>query len=547
MASDWPAGEGKMARRVRDHDWSATPIGPIESWPPELRSTVDLMLDHGFPMIVLWGRDLIQIYNDGYAVIMADKHPAGLGRPTRECWPEIWDINAPIYDRVGAGETLTFEDKLFPIARHGPIEDAWFTLTYSPLREGRDVAGVLVTLFETTAGHLAAAHREAALRIEEERAFLLKLSDALRPLESAAEIEGEAARILGDSLDAAWTYYGELTRTPQQLMTVRASHVRAGVPGIVGTYPVDSTAVLDRLQAGHPLAIEDISESPLFNAKARARWEKIGMRSIAAVPIVKKGNLIAAVIVADTKPRDWSGAIGLIEETAERTWAAVERADAEAALRESRHRLQFLVAELQHRVRNILTVVRSVFGRTIEAGGTLDDVADHFKGRLDSLARTQVVVTQSLGGLIDLENLIRDELLSVGVSDGPHLTIDGPDIALTSKEAESIGLAIHELTTNALKYGALKNSTGKLDIRWTANMSYGESERLDLIWTEQGVSAVAVKPTRRGFGSELIEEALPYRLGAETKLEFRGGGIRCTISLPMPGQDELAVPIWKEA
>jgi two-component sensor histidine kinase len=222
---------------------------------------------------------------------------------------------------------------------------------------------------------------------------------------------------------------------------------------------------------------------------------------------------------------------------------ASTRKTAELALHGSEERLQMLVAELQHRVRNILTVVRSVFSRTIEAGGELEDVANHFRGRLDNLARTQTVVTQSVSGLVDLENLIRDELLSAGMGDGPCLSIQGPEVPLTAAMAESIGLAVHELTTNALKYGALKIPGARLDISWTVDLVYGGARRLDFRWEEHGVPAVPLRPTRRGFGSELIEEALPYRLGAETRLEFRGGGVRCALSVPL--SDERAGTAWK--
>ena len=204
-------------------------------------------------------------------------------------------------------------------------------------------------------------------------------------------------------------------------------------------------------------------------------------------------------------------------------------------MRSLQKRQEVLVAELQHRVRNMLTVVRSVFSQTVDSGGDLGDVADHFKGRLDALARTQVIVTRSAAGVVDLEDLIRDELLSVGASEGPKLRIAGPDVALSSKTAESIGLAIHELTTNAIKYGALKVPAATLDISWHTNADQGSGRRLSLTWVEQGVPAVPTKPTREGFGRELIEEALPYRLGAETKLEFLGGGVRCSISVPLAG------------
>ena len=143
-------------------------------------------------------------------------------------------------------------------------------------------------------------------------------------------------------------------------------------------------------------------------------------------------------------------------------------------------------------------------------------------------------MTQSARGLVDLENLIREELLSVGAQDGDTVSIGGPEVLLSPVVAESIGLAVHELATNAVKYGALRTPGAVLRINWRTNIDYGEGVRLDLNWIEQGVPAVAVTPARRGFGSELIEDGLPYRLGGESRLEFHGGGVRCALSIPLP-------------
>jgi two-component sensor histidine kinase len=151
------------------------------------------------------------------------------------------------------------------------------------------------------------------------------------------------------------------------------------------------------------------------------------------------------------------------------------------------------------------------------------------------LARTQVIVTSSPDQTVDLENLIRDELLSVGVHDGPVVNIEGPDVSLSAKIAETLGLAFHELTTNALKYGALKVPTARLNISWRVDRNGGGTPKLHLCWSEEGVPAISVNPSREGFGRELIEDALAYRLGAETRLEFRSGGVRWSISLPLNG------------
>ncbi|MFD1105135.1 HWE histidine kinase domain-containing protein [Sphingobium olei] len=209
-----------------------------------------------------------------------------------------------------------------------------------------------------------------------------------------------------------------------------------------------------------------------------------------------------------------------------------EQRQNENRLRQSEERLRVLVAELQHRVRNMLTIVRSVFTSTAETRRDLDELVDHFRGRLDALARTQVIVTSNPSQPVDLENLIRDELMSVGANEGPQVQITGPDVDLTPSLAETLGLAFHELITNALKYGALRFNDARLDIRWRIRRNDG-GPVLELCWSETGVPTVATAPTRAGFGRELIEEVLPYRLGAQTELEFRGGGIRCLIQVPL--------------
>ena len=164
--AEWLSQGGELGRSIRAKDWSTTPLGSIESWPQSLLSVVAMQLANGFPMVVLWGPDLIQIYNDGYREVMGERHPSGLGQPTLECWPEVAHINQPIYARVLGGETITLQDALYPIHRNGRIEDCWFTLSYSPLFDNSEhVAGVIVTVVETT----KRVNAEAALRGREER------------------------------------------------------------------------------------------------------------------------------------------------------------------------------------------------------------------------------------------------------------------------------------------------------------------------------------------------------------------------------------------
>ena len=143
------------------------PLGPRSEWPQSLRTVLNVVVESRFPNALLWGPDLLLLYNDAYRVIAGDKHPAALGRSTRVIWSEVWHINEPIFAAVmQQGESRYFEDKLFPINRRGRVEDAYFTLCYSPVRvEDGAIGGTLVTLQETT----DTIGREARLRDNERR------------------------------------------------------------------------------------------------------------------------------------------------------------------------------------------------------------------------------------------------------------------------------------------------------------------------------------------------------------------------------------------
>ncbi|HEY1300291.1 MAG TPA: hypothetical protein VGF07_07320, partial [Stellaceae bacterium] len=109
-----------MGRLIRETDWSATPIGPIESWSPSLQAMVGFLLANRFPLLLWWGRQYIQLYNDAYRPIPGAKHPKSMGQPARECWHEIWHILQPLIDTPFRGGASTWiEDMDLEINRHG--------------------------------------------------------------------------------------------------------------------------------------------------------------------------------------------------------------------------------------------------------------------------------------------------------------------------------------------------------------------------------------------------------------------------------------------
>ncbi len=148
----FPVGCGEMPELIRQFDWSQTPVGPLESWPEELRITTNIILESKFPMAILWGEELIFIYNDGYKSIINHKHPDALGKSTKDIWPEVWHFNRPIFDKVlKHGESTHLTDQLFRINRHWTSEETYFTLCYSPIRKlDQTIGGALVVLQETT-------------------------------------------------------------------------------------------------------------------------------------------------------------------------------------------------------------------------------------------------------------------------------------------------------------------------------------------------------------------------------------------------------------
>ncbi len=147
----WPASHSEAAELIRMRDWSGTALGPIDSWPPLLRTLVDVILRSPASMALIWGDDRILLYNDGYARVCGNRHPQVLGAPVRDAWPEAWDFNREVMDACFAGEDRVFRDAHFILDRDGAPQDVWFDLYYgAAVDEQGEVRAVLSTVLETT-------------------------------------------------------------------------------------------------------------------------------------------------------------------------------------------------------------------------------------------------------------------------------------------------------------------------------------------------------------------------------------------------------------
>lgn len=167
-------GPGDVRAQCRVLDWRSTALGDPGHWPLPLRIIAQVVLSSGFPKVVLWGPELVQLYNDAYAEIIGGKHPSALGRGNRETWPELWDRNGPIYERVFAGETVTLQNALYPLRRAGEEESVYLTISYTPIcDEEARVCGVLASMLDMT--------REVTFRqLHEERERLAREAELAR-------------------------------------------------------------------------------------------------------------------------------------------------------------------------------------------------------------------------------------------------------------------------------------------------------------------------------------------------------------------------------
>lgn len=194
-----------------------------------------------------------------------------------------------------------------------------------------------------------------------------------------------------------------------------------------------------------------------------------------------------------------------------------------------------LLAELQHRVRNIMAIIRSITTRTADNASNVREYADLMVGRVLALARVQALLTRAAGANVSIKTLVHDEV-SVQAQHASQYQLDGPDIALSPKAAEILTLAVHELSTNALKYGALSAADGKINVEWSTFEKQGATW-LDFNWVEEVAPArqqrFVDRQRRRGFGIELIEGRIPYELGGRGQVSIQASGARCHLEFPL--------------
>jgi two-component sensor histidine kinase/PAS domain-containing protein len=476
-----------MSALIRAKDWSKTSLGHPDCWPSSLTLVVNLMLASGFPMAVRWGPNFVMIYNDGYRPILGDKHPRALGLPFREVWPEVQAQLAPLHESILSGERSAFfeEDFLLRIQRHGSRwEEAYFTISYSPVPDASaasGVGGVLITAVETTNRVLM----EAILRESEER------------YRSAMHL----GRIGSWEVD-----FVKRTRTwTREGMMLFGIDLPDGLGQLGGPSDEFYQAMYseDRHLLGGYHAVTDNQDS--FPAEYR---------------VVKPDGQVCWLSgygrVLDRLPD------GKAHRVLNVATDVTERKAAEAHQR-------FLLQELSHRSKNLLTIVQSIANRSLRNSKDPKDFEVRFNGRLHSLAASNDLLARGDWRGSSLRELIGFQLAPFIDLSSPQLEICGPEVSLAADSCQAIGLALHELATNAVKYGALSSAQGRLAVTWLVDPP--DAAGLKLNWLERDGPAV-VHPQNRGFGHVVIKDMIERAVQGSVELDFAEKGLHWSLQAP---------------
>ena len=353
------AGGGDMGARIRVFDWASHPFGSPEHWPIALKLSVDLCLHSTFPTAIYWGPDLRLIYNDAWAPIPAERHPAALGRAGADVWRDIWDVVGPQLDQVvRSGTGFAAFDQLLAMERDGVPTQTWWNYSFSPIRgDGGAVLGVMNQGNEVTARVLS---EQALRRARDERDFVLALTERQRSQHDPDNMMQLTAERVGAYLRVDRAGFFQVDR--DSVMHFGACWVDGALPALTGSLPSAAFGAQlgEVVRAGGTLTFGTRTDETAPNADALTLT---GTDAGVCVPLVRNGVWQAGFYLSNAAPRDWTpGEIALIEEVAEMSWDAVARVSATRQLQAANAGLRDEVAERTAERDQVWHVSRDMLG-----------------------------------------------------------------------------------------------------------------------------------------------------------------------------------------
>ena len=415
--------------------------------------------------------------------------PGSVGQPARTVWAEIWDLIGPQIDHVMSGSGATWhENQLVPITRHGKLENAYWTYSFSPIDDDtapNGVGGVLVICTETTQQVLSLERSSKELN---DRTLMHVAAERL-----ASIVESSDDAIVSKDLNSiirSWNGGAERIFGYTEEEAIGKS--------ITMLIPEDS---LDQ---------ENMILSRITKGERIDHFETVRKR--------KDGTLVDVSLTV-SPVRDKSGTI----------IGASKVARDITESRKAREKQKLLVQEMSHRIKNIFAVASGVVAASMKSAATPKELASSIQSRLGALARAHDLTLRgdpdgARGDNISLARLVRTILSPYDDSKG-NVAIIGPEIECGPGAATAYALLLHEFATNSVKYGALSHQAGSINVSWLAG------ETLVMTWTEKGCDTSEPSADHLGFGSFLVK-ATVSGLGGTIERNWQLGGLVITLAVP---------------
>lgn len=495
MNRHWPQTSGPVGKLIREFDWAQTVAGPMETWSETLRSCVDIILRSGMPMAILWGPQGTLIYNDAYGAFSGKRHPGILGMSVLEAWPEASAFNRHVLDTGLRGSSLSLRDQHFVLSHKDLPESVWLNVDYTPILDASgSPAGVLAIVTDVT----------QRVVLEHQR---LEIEADLRAREAELARVQEIGRIGGLEVDLRDGFRNR--RSPEYLRV-------HGLPP-TATFETHEDWVArihpdDRMQTEAHFRETVAGDATRYTAEYRIIRPSDGqVRWISALAIIERDEEAKPVRLLGTH----------IDIT--------ERKEAET-------RQRLLMQELTHRVRNTLAIVQSIASQTLAGAESLQQGRQKLNARLAALSRANDVLVGNAWTSASMESLAGAVIDLHGEPE--RFALSGPPVELPASLALSMTLVLHELATNAVKYGALSHQApeGIVRLTWDLRPSEGGAagREMHVAWRETGGPAVT-PPNRQGFGTRLIDRLFASSMG-RGGVRYEPEGVVFEMDIPLPAE-----------
>lgn len=432
--------------------------------------------------------------------------------------PEDDPERETLHARLASGETLQLRLEKRYRRLDGRI--IWARVNLVSQRLGNDVHATAM-IEDITEEKRSDARREA----------LIALSDRLRDLHTHADVVAVAAESLGRTLGVVRAGYVQVD-PGGQIASITPDWIAEGIDALSGAAGLPAAArsplaaSVGRLARGAILSVPDIAADP-EGVDDPAAYARLGLRAVIKVPVLRRGRLVGILYVLDRVPRDWSpGEITFAREVAERAWGGLTRIEADEQQR-------ILNRELSHRLKNTLAMVQAIASQTLRNVTDVEAAKEALAARLIALGKAHDILLAGVHESAEMEAVMRGALSIHDDRQPGRFHFAGPPIVLGAKAALSLALMLHELATNAVKYGALSVPDGRVSLEWNL-VPEPAGPTVRLVWSEANGPPV-VAPARKGFGSRLIERGLVGAVGGTIRLDYAPTGLVCRVAAPLAG------------